>query len=103
MTVFPPGGGRPTPKASDEGEDKQGSHRNSELGRSKGRRFACSSSPSSGPAGHLPPPGGKDVVRSISPFGRQTPGRHASNSAFAFQERAASSSQGTLRAVTDQE
>ncbi|WP_165074072.1 excinuclease ABC subunit UvrA [Paludisphaera rhizosphaerae] len=53
--VFPPGGGRQTAQRSDEGEIGVGSKV------SRGMQARRRSSPSSGPSGHLPPPGGKAV------------------------------------------
>jgi len=63
-TVFPPRGGRRTAKRSDGGDAKRGGRRDSKA-RPTGpgsRRSSRSSSPSSGPAGHLPPRGGKAVM-----------------------------------------
>ena len=72
--VFPPRGGRQTPQGSDEGDAKHAARRDSKARptSSGARRPSRSSSPSSGPSGHLPPRGGK-AVRMPNPNKRPRP------------------------------
>src|SRR5690242_13405113 len=83
--VFPPRGGRQTPKASDEGDDRRGIENDPLDAR------PTPVAPSSGLSGHLPPRGGKAVgAMTSSPLAGK--GRHGGVAASEYDR---ATSQGT--------